>query len=199
MTGYRVTFSPVGPDGSNLRPLPLPVSPNAYADITHLQPGTLYRFYIYAINGRAESKPLVGEKSTSKCPHEERCPEGLEQIFSTWCLSYFINSSEPDAPSDVRLTDVEHNSALVIWEAPRAVVTGYRLFLSIEGSSPIEKRIPGTVTKYQLRNLRPDTKYITTLHSELDNELSQGVTSYFMTSQYEGKQNVSWDNIMKWI
>uniref|UniRef100_A0A9J7ZU96 Fibronectin n=1 Tax=Cyprinus carpio carpio TaxID=630221 RepID=A0A9J7ZU96_CYPCA len=148
VSGYRVTFAPVSTDGRAQRPLQLPVTQNAYAELTHLQPGTLYRFHIYAVNRGVESEPLVGEKST-----------------------------KPDAPTDLRFTDITDDSTLVIWSVPRAQVTGYRLFISMGSSSPKQLRFPATESQYKLTDLQPDTEYIVTLHSEKGNTLSEGVTN----------------------
>ncbi|XP_052403100.1 fibronectin 1b isoform X2 [Carassius gibelio] len=157
VSGYRVTFAPVSTDGRAQRPLQLPLTQNAYAELTHLQPGTLYRFHIYAVNRGVESKPLVGERST-----------------------------KPDVPTDLQFTDITDDSALVIWSVPKAQVTGYRLFISMGSSSPKQLRIPGHVSQYKLTDLQPDTEYIVTLHSEKGNTLSEGATGYFRTSQPTG-------------
>uniref|UniRef100_A0A8C2KNV2 Fibronectin n=1 Tax=Cyprinus carpio TaxID=7962 RepID=A0A8C2KNV2_CYPCA len=154
VSGYRVSVGEVGPDGLVERELPFPVTQNAYAEITHLQPGTLYRFFIFALKSGEESEPLVGEQAT-----------------------------KPDPPTDIHFTNVTEDSAVIIWSAPRAQITGYRLFLTVEGSNPKQLRIPARLSQYTLLNLQPDTEYTATLHAERGNVLSEGSLATFTTLQ----------------
>ncbi|CAB1346900.1 unnamed protein product [Coregonus sp. 'balchen'] len=157
VSGYRVTVAPVGPAGTPRRELQLPITHNAYAEVTHLTPGTPYRFSIYTIKGGEESQPLVGEQAT-----------------------------KPDSPADVHFTNVTEDSALIAWVAPRARITGYRLFLTLEGSNPKQLRLPARLSQYTLLNLRPDTEYTAVLHAEQDNTLSEGTSRTFSTTQLMG-------------
>ena len=72
---------------------------------------------------------------------------------------------------------------MILWGPPRAQITGYRLFLVVEGSSPKQLRIPARLNQYTLLNLQPDTHYTATLHAERDNVLSEGATGVFTTSE----------------
>ncbi|XP_056245146.1 fibronectin 1a [Seriola aureovittata] len=153
VSGYRVTVVPVDESGSPQREMTLPVSQNSYIEVTHLQPGILYRFSVYAIHNGEESLPLIGEQTT-----------------------------KPDAPTDIHFTNVTEDSAVMLWYAPRAKVSGYRLFLTIEGSNPKQLRLPARLTQYTLLNLRPDTEYTATLHAEQDNTLSVGESAVFTTN-----------------
>ncbi|KAM6946259.1 fibronectin 1a [Aplochiton taeniatus] len=153
VSGYRVTVTPLDAAGRPQRPMQLPVSQNAYAEVGDLQPGTPYRFHIYTLSAGEESPPLVGEQIT-----------------------------KPDAPSDLHFTNVTEDSVVMLWSAPRARVTGYRLFLTLEGSNPKQLRLPVRLTQYTLLNLRPDTQYTATLHTEQENTLSEGQAAVFTTA-----------------
>uniref|UniRef100_A0A665VDP5 Fibronectin n=1 Tax=Echeneis naucrates TaxID=173247 RepID=A0A665VDP5_ECHNA len=152
VSGYRVTVVPVDESGSPQREMTLPVSQNSYIEVMHLQPGTLYRFNVYTIHNGEESLPLIGEQTT-----------------------------KPDAPTDIHFTNVTEDSAVIMWYAPRAKISGYRLFLSTEGSNPKQLRLPSRLTQYTLLNLKPETEYTATLHAEQDNTVSVGETAVFTT------------------
>lgn len=66
VSGYRVSVAQVGADGLIGQQTVLPVMHNTYAEVTPLEPGTLYRFFIFALMSGEESEPLVGEYATSK-------------------------------------------------------------------------------------------------------------------------------------
>ncbi|CAK6964388.1 fibronectin 1a [Scomber scombrus] len=153
VSGYRVTVVPVDESGSPQREMTVPVGQNSYIEVTHLQPGTLYRFNVYTIHNGEESLPLIGEQTT-----------------------------KPDAPTDIHFKNVTEDSAVMLWFAPRAKVTGYRLFLTLEGSTPKQLRLPARLTEYTILNLKPDTEYTVTLHAEQDNTLSAGETTVFSTN-----------------
>ncbi|XP_028291400.1 fibronectin-like [Gouania willdenowi] len=156
-TDYQVTVVTVDESVSPQEEMNLPVSQNSYIEVKHLQPGTLYRFNIYTIHNGEKSIPLVGEQTT-----------------------------KPDAPTDIHFSNVTEDSALMMWFAPLAKITGYRLLLTVEGSNPKQLRLPAGLTEYTILNLQPETLYTATLHAEQDNTLSEGETVVFTTSPAMG-------------
>lgn len=66
VSGYRVTVDVVDDSGTPQRAMTLPISQNSYIEISHLEPGTMYRFNIYTIQNGEESLPLIGEQTTSE-------------------------------------------------------------------------------------------------------------------------------------
>uniref|UniRef100_W5MV81 Fibronectin n=1 Tax=Lepisosteus oculatus TaxID=7918 RepID=W5MV81_LEPOC len=157
VSGYRVTVTPVGLPGSDNEGRQLPMTRNTYAEIASLQPGTTYRFHIYAVHGGVQSEPLVGEQST-----------------------------KIDAPTNLQFTNVTEDGAVVVWSAPMSKISGYRLLLSISGERPEQKKIPPRLTQYSLINLRPNTKYTVTLYAEKDGVLSEAITRLLTTLESMG-------------
>lgn len=97
---------------------------------------------------------------------------------------YIFLFTEPDQPTDIHFINITEDSTVIIWSAPRAQITGYRLFLTAEGSNPKQLRIPARLSQYTILNLQPDTVYTATLHAEKGNVLSEGSTATFATSEF---------------
>ncbi|XP_061083212.1 fibronectin-like isoform X2 [Conger conger] len=154
VSGYRVVYGPVGTGGTSETQIRMPVTGNAYMEVTPLRPGTLYRFYIYTVHGGVQSPPLVGEQAT-----------------------------KPDAPTGLIVTNVTDETAGLVWGVPSATITGYRLFLTVEGSSPKQYRIPAPQSQYILQGLQPGTEHTATLHSEGDGGISEGTSVIFTTAK----------------
>lgn len=73
VTGYRVDVIPVNLPGEHGQRLP--VSRNNFVEVSGLSPGVTYHFKIFAVNHGRESRPLVGEQTTSKsCSHRTFAP-----------------------------------------------------------------------------------------------------------------------------
>lgn len=196
VSGYRVTVVPIDQSGSPQTEMTLPVTQNSYIELTHLQPGTQYRFNVYSIHNGEESLPLSGEQNTSECDSVGSGLQGNQLHFDILYLTFDLFFLEPDAPTDIHFNNVTEDSAVVLWFAPRARITGYRLFLTVEGSTPKQLRLPARLTQYTLLNLKPDTEYRVTLHSEQDNTLSEGETAVFTTSECNALPHV---NTLSWI
>nr|XP_023661516.1 fibronectin isoform X1 [Paramormyrops kingsleyae] len=157
VSGYRVNVRPLESDATPQRDFNLPINRNTFADVTHLQPGTTYRFHVYAVKGGVESKPLVGDQSTL-----------------------------PEPPTHVRFTNVTEDSAVIIWVVPKSRITGYRVVVS-EGDSPVRQHnLPAHLSQYTVLNLRPNTMYTVTLRTEKGNLFSEGTTAMFTTSHPMG-------------
>ncbi|MGH0121967.1 UNVERIFIED_CONTAM: hypothetical protein FKN15_077448 [Acipenser sinensis] len=159
VSGYRVTVLPINLPGTSGEKLELPVGRNSFAEVTGLQPGTTYRFQIYAVHRGKASEPLEGDHTT-----------------------------KIDAPTNLQFVNVTEGSAIVIWGAPRAKIVGYRLLLSISGEHPRPFNVAPKVNRYHLRNLHPDTQYTVTVVAVKGNQQSPEVTGRFSTCTYSVKR-----------
>ncbi|XP_041117617.1 fibronectin-like isoform X1 [Polyodon spathula] len=157
VSGYRVTVLPINLPGTKGEKLELPVGRNSFAEVTGLQPGTTYRFQVYAVHRGKASEPLEGDYTT-----------------------------KIDAPTNLQFVNVTESSAIVIWGAPRARIATYRLLLSISGEQPRSFNVAPKVNLYHLRNLQPDTQYTVTVVAVKGNQQSPEVTGRFSTLERTG-------------
>uniref|UniRef100_A0A8C4NAG0 Fibronectin n=1 Tax=Eptatretus burgeri TaxID=7764 RepID=A0A8C4NAG0_EPTBU len=153
-SGFRVVIQPKNvPHGPH--PLELPLTQQTFTEIDHLQPGTTYRFEIYAVYHVAgqESPPLIGEQTTTL-----------------------------DQPINLRLMDATQSAATVTWTAPKAPLTHYHLTCGPTlGGQPKTYTVAPDATQYTVRDLESDVEYSLILSAMQNLQRSQPAVLTFST------------------
>ncbi|XP_004674377.1 PREDICTED: fibronectin isoform X12 [Condylura cristata] len=153
VTGYRVEVIPINLPGEHGQSLP--VSRNAFAEISGLTPGVTYHFKVFAVNQGRESKPLTAEQTTKL-----------------------------DAPTNLQFTDQTDSTVMVSWTPPRARIDGYQISVVLtRGGQPKQYSVGPSARQYPLRNLQPGSEYTVTLVAVKGNQQSPKVTGVFNTLQ----------------
>uniref|UniRef100_A0A8C1Y4A8 Fibronectin n=1 Tax=Cyprinus carpio TaxID=7962 RepID=A0A8C1Y4A8_CYPCA len=186
ITGHRVTCRPTkGQQGNSVEEF-VKAGQNSYT-LENLSPGVEYNVSVFTVKDGMESVPVSITLTTGRSLRFFESQITTHLSFMSVTMSVIAHGEfEPDPPTDIHFINVTEDSAVIIWSAPRAQITGYRLFLTVEGSNPKQLRIPGRMSQYTLINLQPDTEYTATLHAERGNVLSEGSIASFTTLQPMG-------------
>ncbi|XP_063208895.1 tenascin isoform X1 [Chroicocephalus ridibundus] len=122
-------------------------------DLKGLRPATEYTLSVHALKDTQKSETLSTQFTT-----------GL------------------DAPRDLSATEVQSETAVITWRAPRAPVTGYLLiYESIDGSVKEVVLKPET-TSYSLAELSPSTQYTVKLQALNGSLKSKTIQTIFTTT-----------------
>ncbi|XP_075036435.1 fibronectin isoform X2 [Mixophyes fleayi] len=156
VSGYRVVVTPVKPSGREVQNLP--VSRSTFAEVINLQPGTTYRFEVFAVNRGQESQPLVGEFPTKL-----------------------------DTPTSMKFKDLTESSVLIVWTPPRSRIDSYLLSVGqTRGGQPSQFQVGPTVRSYKLQSLQPGTEYTVSLVAVKGGQQSIPSTGVFSTLEPVG-------------
>ncbi|XP_067844211.1 fibronectin-like isoform X2 [Heptranchias perlo] len=140
ITGYRVVYTPSVEGASTELILP---STSMNLTLTDLKPGVQYNISIYAVEESQESVPLVIQQTTEGVP----LPVVME------------------APTNLQFIDVTETKITIMWMAPNAEITGYRITVlplglprrpsfelpsSRNSFAEVTSLLPGTTYRFQI-------------------------------------------------
>ncbi|XP_028841671.1 collagen alpha-1(XIV) chain isoform X2 [Denticeps clupeoides] len=152
VAGYMVLYAPLTLGDVDEMELRFPES-ETDIELVGLSPETEYTVTVYALHGEEASDPITRQQTTRALL----------------------------PPRSLRVLDVEHSSARLVWDAADGDVRGYRVaYVVTDGVQPNEVSV-GPATSWILRDLKSLTEYTVAIFAIYNDGQSEALSGGFRT------------------
>uniref|UniRef100_A0A3Q3DA43 Collagen, type XIV, alpha 1b n=1 Tax=Hippocampus comes TaxID=109280 RepID=A0A3Q3DA43_HIPCM len=173
-SGYMILYAPLSQGEPDDEKEVKVASDVEEAVLEDLTPSTEYTVTVYALYGEEASDPVTGQLSTALLP-----------------------------ATNLRLTDVGHNSARLSWDSASGKATGYSVIYARSDGVESNQVEAGRETSWLLSNLSPLTEYTVGVVATYDQGRAQPATQSFSTplpprnlrvsEEWYNRFRISWD------
>ncbi|KAF5901087.1 collagen alpha-1(XIV) chain isoform X1, partial [Clarias magur] len=165
-SGYMLVYAPISSENSDETEVKVADTVTDFR-LVGLNPDTDYTVTVYAMFGDEASDPATLQETTLALK----------------------------APRNLRVTEVDHNSVRLSWDAPSSAVKGYRLEYVKSNGAETNEVETGPVSNVYLRNLSSQTEYAVSVFAVYDGDQSEPLKGVFTTKLVPAPRTIRIDEV----